>query len=268
MDIATIVGIFTGIACILFGIFIGSSITTFINIPSLLITVGGTFAATLMAFPLPEVLKMFKVALKVIRINEFSASEIILSLISYAEKARQSGLLSLEGEVENVKDDYLRTGMRLIIDGTDPEEIRNILETEIDCMSSRHKRAQELFITLAKYSPAFGMIGTLIGLIAMLKTMNDPSTIGPSMAVSLITTFYGSIMANLLFTPVAGKLKTRTADEVLVKNAIIEGLIMIQAQSSPRFIRQKLVAFLPPSMRESVSDKKGKKALEYEQAKA
>lgn len=267
MDLATIIGVLAGLGCILFGILIGSSITTFIDIPSMLITIGGTIAATLMAFPLPEVLKMFKVAAKILKSSQMNASDTILSLITYAEKARQSGLLSLESEIENVKDDFLKTGMRLIIDGTDPEEIRNVLETEIDCMSNRHKRAQELFLTLAKYAPAFGMIGTLIGLIAMLKTMNDPSTIGPSMAVSLITTFYGSLIANMIGMPIAGKLKTRTSDEVLAKSAIIEGVIMIQAQANPRFIRQKLVAFLPPAVRDSVSDKKGKKALEYGEAK-
>ena len=267
MDLATIIGIVSGIGCILFGILLGSSLSTFINVPSFLTTVGGTVAATLMSFPLPEVLKMFKVAIKVIKTGEYNTSGMIYSLVSYAEKARQSGLLSLESEVENVPDEFLKTGMRLIIDGTDPDEIRDTLETELACLSSRHKRAQDLFLTLAKYSPAFGMIGTLIGLIAMLKTMSDPSTIGPSMALSLITTFYGSIMANMIFTPIAGKLKTRTADEVLVKQAIIEGMIMIQAQSNPRFIRQKLVVFLPPDMRDTISEKKGKRSLEYEEAK-
>ena len=267
MDIATIIGVLSGIGCVLFGILLGSSIGTFINVPSLLITVGGAIAATLMAYPLPEVLRIFKVTLKVIRTNEYNATNIINSLISYAERARQIGLLSLEGEIENVKDDFLRTGMMLIVDGTNQDEIRDILETEIEFMSSRHKRAQDLFLTMAKYAPAFGMIGTLIGLIAMLKTMNDPSTIGPSMAVSLITTFYGSLMANLFCMPIAGKLKTRTADEVLVKRAIIEGVIMIQAQTNPRFISQKLITFLPPTIRESVSEKKGKKVLEYEEAK-
>jgi len=267
MDIATIVGILSGIGFVLFGILLGSSIGTFINIPSLLITVGGSVAATLMAFPLPEILKISKITIKVIKAGEHNAIETIQTLIAYAEKSRRLGLLSLESEIDEVKDDFLRTGMRLVIDGANPEEIRDILETEIEFMSSRHKRAQDLFLTLAKYAPAFGMIGTLIGLIAMLKTMNDPSTIGPSMAVSLITTFYGSIMANLFCMPIAGKLKTRTADEILVKRAIIEGVIMIQAQVNPRFINQKLVTFLPPAMRESISEKKGKKALEYEEAK-
>lgn len=268
MDLATIIGVLSGIGFVLFGILLGSSIGTFINIPSLLITVGGAVAATLMSFPLPEILKISKITIKVIKTGEHNAIETIQTLLSYAERSRRLGLLSLESEIDEVKDDFLRTGMRLVIDGANPDEIRDILETEIEFMSSRHKRAQDLFLTLAKFAPAFGMIGTLIGLIAMLKTMNDPSTIGPSMAVSLITTFYGSLMANLFCMPIAGKLKTRTADEILVKRAIIEGVIMIQAQVNPRFINQKLVTFLPPAMREAISEKKGKKVLEYEEAKA
>ncbi|MGQ9608253.1 MAG: motility protein A [bacterium] len=257
MDIATIIGLASSIGCVLFGIITGGAgLITFINIPSILITVGGTIAATLIAFPLPEFLKVFKVAMKILKSPQFDASVTIPLLVLYSEKSRQQGLLSLENEVENVKDDYLKTGMRLIIDGTAPEEIRDVLENEIDALAMRHKRAQDLFITIGKFAPAFGMIGTLIGLISMLRTMSDPSTIGPAMAVSLITTLYGSLMANILCLPVAGKLKTRTADELLMKRVILEGLIMIQAQANPRFIAQKLVAFLPPSMRTSALQKK------------
>ncbi len=257
MDIATIIGLASSLGCVLFGIVVGGAgVMTFVNIPSILITVGGTIAATLIAFPLPEFLKVFKVAMKILKSPQFSAVSTIPLLVSYSEKSRQQGLLSLENEVENVKDDFLRTGMRLIIDGTAPEEIRDVLENELEALAMRHKRAQELFLTIGKFAPAFGMIGTLIGLIAMLKTMSDPSTIGPAMAVSLITTLYGSLMANIFCLPVAGKLKTRTADELLMKRVILEGLIMIQAQANPRFIAQKLVTFLPPSMRTLALQKK------------
>ncbi len=257
MDIATIIGLASSFGCVLFGIIIGGAgIATFINYPSVLITVGGTIAATLIAFPLPEFLKVFKVSMKILKSPQFNAAEIVPLLVSYSEKSRQQGLLSLENEVENVKDEFLKTGMRLIIDGTAPEEVRDVLENELEILAMRHKRAQELFLTIGKFAPAFGMIGTLIGLIAMLKTMSDPSTIGPAMAVSLITTLYGSLMANILCLPVAGKLKTRTADELLMKTVILEGLLMIQAQANPRFIAQKLVTFLPPSLRVSVLQKK------------
>lgn len=257
MDIATIIGLASSFGCVLFGIVVGGAgVTTFINIPSLLITVGGTIAATLIAFPLPEFLKVFKVSMKILKSPQFNAAVTIPLLVSYSEKSRQQGLLSLENEIENVKDEFLKTGMRLVIDGTAPEEVRDVLENELDVLAMRHKRAQELFLTIGKFAPAFGMIGTLIGLIAMLKTMSDPSTIGPAMAVSLITTLYGSLMANILCLPVAGKLKTRTADELLMKRVIIEGLLMIQAQANPRFIAQKLVTFLPPSLRVSVLQKK------------
>lgn len=257
MDIATIIGLASSFGCVLFGIIVGGAgVNTFINIPSLLITVGGTIAATLIAFPLPEFLKVFKVSMKILKSPQFNAAVTIPLLVSYSEKSRQQGLLSLENEIENVKDEFLKTGMRLVIDGTAPEEVRYVLENEIDVLAIRHKRAQELFLTIGKFAPAFGMIGTLIGLIAMLKTMSDPSTIGPAMAVSLITTLYGSLMANILCLPVASKLKTHTADEILMKRVILEGLLMIQAQANPRFIAQKLVTFLPPSLRVSVLQKK------------
>lgn len=259
MDIATIIGLVGTLGCVFYGIMGGSAgIATFINIPSVLITIGGTIAATLIAFPLPEFMKVFKVAMKILKAPQFDPTTTIQMMVSFAEKSRQQGLLSLENEVENLNDEFLKLGMRLIVDGTDPQEVRDLMETELETLSMRHRRAQELFLTIGKFAPAFGMIGTLIGLIAMLKTMDDPSTIGPSMAVSLITTFYGSLMANIFCLPVAGKLKTRTADEILLKRTIIEGLIMIQAQANPRFIAQKLASFLPPSARPAVLSKKAK----------
>ena len=251
MDITTLIGVIGGLGCIIFAIFQGSGIGTFIHIPSFMITVGGTFAATLINFPLAEILRISKAAIKVLKSHAFDPSAPIPVLIRFAEKARQEGLLSIENEMSKVDDEFLVSGMNLVIDGTSPEDVREIMETEIEYLMERHKRGQQLFLAMAKYSPGFGMIGTLIGLISMLKTMNDPATIGPSMAVALITTFYGVLMANLVFMPVAGKLKTRTADELLMRHIIVEGIIMIQAQSNPRFIAKTLVAHLPPRFRES-----------------
>ena len=256
MDISTLIGIVSGVGCIIFAIVQGSGLGTFIHIPSMLIVVGGSFAATLINFPLPDVLKMVGAAMKVLFSPSFDPTAPVPEMVSYAEKTRREGLLSLEDSIEDIEDEFLRAGMRLIIDGTEPDEVRDIMETEIEYLSARHKRAQQLFLAMAKYLPGFGMIGTLIGLIAMLKTMNDPSTIGPSMAVALITTFYGALLANLVFMPIAGKLKTRTEDETLMRRIILEGILMIQAQVNPRFIGQKLLVFLPPKMRETAQERK------------
>ncbi|MBD3182249.1 motility protein A [Candidatus Poribacteria bacterium] len=252
MDITTLIGVIGGVGCILFAIFQGSGLATFVHIPSLLITVGGTFAATLINFPMAEILKISNAAIKVLKSPNFDAARPIPDLITFAEKARQGGLLSLENEIENIDDEFLVMGLNLVIDGTSPNDVRDIMETEIDYMLERHRKGQQLFLAMAKYSPGFGMIGTLIGLIAMLKTMNDPSTIGPSMSVALMTTFYGALMANLVCMPIAGKLKARTSDELLMRNIIMEGIIMIQAQSNPRFVAKVLVSYLPPKQREAV----------------
>ena len=209
----------------------------------------GTFAAVLINFPLPEVLKMSKAAIKVIRSHAFDPSVPIPLLVSYADKARQEGLLSLEDSVEEVEDDFLKSGMHLIIDGTEPDEVRDIMETEIEYLEKRHKRGQQLFLAMAKYSPAFGMVGTLIGLINMLASMDDPSTIGPSMAVALITTMYGAGIANLICLPIAGKLKLRSAGELLLKQLCIEGIMAIQSGDNPRIVEGKLKAFISPSQR-------------------
>lgn len=260
MDITTLVGILSGLGCIFFAIFLGAGIKPFVHIPSLMITAGGTLAATLINFPLPEILKIWKTAIKVLKSHEFDPSAPIPLMMSYADKARREGLLSLEDDLDEIEDEFLKSGMRLVIDGTDPEEVRDTMEIELAYLEDRHNRGQRLFLAMAKYSPAFGMIGTLIGLISMLGSMDDPSTIGPSMAVALLTTFYGALMANLVFMPIAGKLKTRTADEALMRRIILEGVLMIQAQASSRYIGQKLVSYLPPRLREAVLQKKNQEA--------
>jgi len=189
--------------------------------------------------------------MKILISPTFDPTVPVPSMVEYAEIVRREGLLSLESSVDDVEDSFLRSGLRLIIDGTDPDEVREILETEMEYLAERHKRAQQMFLAMAKYLPGFGMIGTLIGLIAMLQSLDDPKTIGPKMAVALITTFYGALLSNLVFMPIAGKLKTRTEDESLMRRIILEGIIMIQAQANPRFIGQKLLAYLPPSKREA-----------------
>lgn len=265
MDIATIIGVLAGFGCLGLAIMQGIGIGPFIHGPSFLIVLGGATAATLMNYPLSEVLAMGKIAMKTFMTPNFDPTAAVPQMVAYAENSRREGLLSLEDGIDDIEDEFVKLGMRMIIDGTDADEVREVLETELEYIAERHKRAQSVFMAMAKYSPGFGMIGTLIGLISMLKNMDDPSTIGPAMAVALITTFYGAVLANLIFMPIAGKLKTRTEDESLMRRMIIEAIVMIQAQANPRLISQKLLAHLPPKLRDSAQEKKEKEKSQEEE---
>jgi chemotaxis protein MotA len=170
--------------------------------------------------------------------------------INFANKSRREGILALEGEMKDVKGEFLKKGIQLSIDGLEPQEIRGILETETDFIRNRHQLGAEIFTTLGTFAPALGMIGTLIGLVQMLQSMDDPSKIGPSMAVALLTTFYGSIIANIICIPIAGKLKVRSKEEMLSKEMMIEGIISISNGDNPRILEQKLKAFIPVNQKE------------------
>lgn len=249
MDIATIVGIVTGVFLIFLAIFQGAGLAAYIDVNSMLITVGGTFAATLINFPLSEVLGVFSVVKNSFFHKEKSIAEEISNIVQLAEQARREGILALESQLETIDDDFLKGGLRLAVDGSEADTIREILELELNYLEGRHKNGQGILEAMGTFAPAFGMIGTLIGLVAMLMKMDDPSAIGPGMAVALITTFYGAFMANLIFLPLAGKLKVRSGQEIQIKEMIIEGVISIQAGENPRMIEQKLRAFLPPKNR-------------------
>lgn len=224
-------------------------LSSFLDIPSLLITFGGTLGAVLVQHSTDEILNLFRV-LKVL-FTEPSNSPLatIRILVGMAEKARREGLLSLEEEAEAFDDPFLQKGIQLVVDGTDPELVRNVLEIETAFVAERHKAGQEIFETMGAFAPAFGMIGTLIGLVQMLAHMDDPSMVGPGMATALITTFYGAFAANLLFLPAAGKLRMRSDREILQKQMIIEGVLSIQAGENPRIVEEKLKSFLSPRQR-------------------
>jgi len=256
MDIATLLGFIFGTVFMLYGIFLGGPLSVFYDFPSILITVGGSLSATMIQYPLDKFLTAFKTIKHVFKVKTLEPIEVIQQIIELANVARKEGLLALEESVGQINDDFLKKGILLIVDGTDPELVRNILETEITFIESRHKDSQGVFETLASYGPAYGMIGTLIGLIQMLQKLNDPSNIGPAMAVALITTFYGSILANFVFSPIAGKLKIRSSEEIILKEVMIEGLLSIQAGENPRIIEEKLKAFLSPVLREKVQKKR------------
>jgi len=176
-------------------------------------------------------------------------AELIKTLVQFTQKARREGLLALEDEAASVEDAFLSKGVQLVVDGTDPELVRSILETELSFLENRHRTGAAMFETMASLAPSFGMVGTLIGLIQMMGTLDDPEKIGPGMAVALVTTFYGTILANLVFTPLAGKLKVRSAEEILLREVMIEGILSIQAGDNPRIVEEKLNAFLAPKVR-------------------
>jgi len=220
-----------------------------------MIVVGGTLAATLINFPLAQVVGTIKVIRIAFRNHTTEPAKIIGILVAFAEKARREGLLALEAEAEMLDEPFLKKGIELIVDGTDPELVRNILETELSFVAERHKQGAQIFENMGASAPAFGMLGTLIGLILMLRNLEDPSTIGPGMAVALITTFYGSLLANLIFLPIAGKLKVRSSEEILNKELMLEGILSIQAGENPRIVAEKMKSFLNPIARKKLNQK-------------
>jgi len=249
MDIATVLGIVSAFGLVLSAILMGGGLNLFINIPSLLIVVGGTLGTTMINYPLKDVLGVIKVVKNVFFSKVASTTTIIRQFAEFSNKARREGILALEGEIAKVEEEFLQKGIQLSIDGLEPNSIREILETETSYIQGRHKLGAEIFTAMGTYAPALGMVGTLIGLVQMLQTMSDPSSIGPAMAVALLTTFYGAVLANIVCLPIAGKLRARSTEEVLVKEMMIEGVICLSNGENPRIVEQKLTAFLAPNQR-------------------
>ena len=249
MDLATVLGIVISFGLVLSAIMMGGSILIFVSIPSLLIVLGGTIGATLVNYPLRRVIAVMSVFKKTLYAKEQSPQEIIDQFKDYADRARREGILSLEPIISGIEDKYLKKGLQLTVDGLEPQAIQEILESEIANVEARHSDGQDLLKSLGEYAPALGMIGTVIGLVQMLQTMNDPSSIGPAMAVALITTFYGACLANLVFIPMAGKLKSRSNDEVRIKEMQLEGVLAISRGENPRIIQEKLSCFQSPGER-------------------
>lgn len=252
MDIATLVGIITAFALVLAAI--GGNIPLFINIPSLMIVIGGTLGATMINYPLPDIFKVTAVVKNAFFMKRHTAKGIIGDFVKLARTARREGILALENSINEINDDFMQKGLRLSVDGLEPLSIKDILETEMDSIQDRHKLGAEIFTTLGTFAPALGMVGTLIGLIQMLQTMEDPSSIGPAMAIALLTTFYGAIIANIICLPIAGKLRNKSTEEMLMKGLMSEGILSIAKGDNPRLLEQKLNAFLPPKLRETSFD--------------
>ena len=256
MDVSTLIGILVASGLVIVSISMGGSVTWFINYPSLMIVIGGTMGATLLAYPLSEVMSVFGVAKNVFLHRYQNQNELISLLVRFARKARREGILSFESELKNVDNPFMVKGLNLAIDGMDSGAIEDILRTEIYAIEERHRLGADIFLTMGNFSPAVGMLGTIIGLIQMLMQMNDPSSIGKPMAVALLTTFYGVFLSYLFFLPIAGKLKTRSKKELIINEMIMEGIISIQAGDNPRVVEQKLKAFLSPRERKLKSRSK------------
>ncbi|MDY0042447.1 MAG: motility protein A, partial [Desulforhabdus sp.] len=246
--------IVSAFALVLISISLGSGLSLFFNIPSIMIVVGGTLGATMVNYPLKDVLGVFKIIKNVFFTKVWSADQVIDKFIEFSNISRKEGMLALEGHIDELQDNFFSKGLQLSIDGMQPEAIREIMEIEIDYLQERHRSGAEILDTMAAFFPAMGMIGTLIGLVQMLQTMDDPSTIGPAMAVALLTTFYGAVAANLVCLPMAGKLRKRSKEESLIKEMVISGIVAIANGENPRIIEQKLHSFIPPDSRESRFD--------------
>ena len=250
MDIATVIGMVLALALIIGAIIIGGgNIAAFIDPASVMVVVGGAIAAVMIAFPLKNFLGIFTVSLKTLMYKIDPIPDIIKQIVSLAETARRDGLLALESRVGEVENPFIVIGIQMAIDGTRPEVMEDILRTEVDAVATRHRDGKALLDQAGRFAPAFGMIGTLIGLIIMLGDMSDPSKIGAGMAVALLTTLYGAIVSNAMFLPLAEKLGFTNKQELLTMEIIVRGIMAIQAGENPRVIEQKLNTFVPPKLR-------------------
>ena len=250
MDIASVIGVVCAIMLIAGSIMIGTApITAFIDIPSILVVCGGSIAAGLICFPLKSMLGSPKVLLKTIFNKSDDKLQLIKLLVGLAETARRDGLLALEAKLNDIQNPLVRTGIQMSVDGSTPEVVEQVLRTEAEALAARHREGKAIMDQMGRFAPAYGMIGTLLGLIMMLADMSDPSKLGAGMAVALITTLYGAIMANVFFCPFAEKLGLLSRSELVAVEIAIRGVMAIQSGESPRAIEQKLRTFLPPKQR-------------------
>ncbi len=253
MDITTIVG-----TLLAFGLVVGSmasgdgGLAIFIHGPSIAIVIGGTFAVTMMNFPVGEIKSIIKVMLVTALYKARSPNQEIERIIEYANLARKEGLLALESKLEEVEDPFFSKGVQLVIDGFAADTVRDIMELEAEWQRQRHSMGKKLLDAMGAFAPAFGMIGTLVGLVQMLQNLSDPSSIGQGMATALLTTLYGAVLANMLFIPLSGKLEVRAKQEGLLRDLMIEGIVAIQSGEKPQLIKEKLKGFLAPKEREAV----------------
>ena len=252
LDLSTIFGLIAGVCLLAIGILItpGADMMLFVSPASAFITIGGSICAVFVTFPIGDLKSVGGVLKMAFKYEKATPNVLIKDFRRYADIARRDGILALENVTQEVRDPFMIRGIQLAVDGTDPEVIQSMMLTELDYIHDRHLRGIKIMKQLAVYAPAFGMIGTLIGLVIMLANLEDPSMIGPSMAVAMITTLYGAIVTNLFATPIAEKLGVRNNEERLIKELMIKGVMSIQSGDNPRIVEQKLKIFLPPRFRE------------------
>jgi chemotaxis protein MotA len=253
MDLATILGF-----VLAWGAFFGSvlleggDLKAFANPSAILLVFGGTLGATTMSFPLAEIKQIPSIIKHAFKGGEEDIAAVIGKLVSFAERARREGLLALEEEARDITDEFLKKGVQLAVDGTDPELVRVIMQTEIAYLEERHSTGANIFLTMGGFAPTLGVIGTVAGLVHMLANLSDPSSMGPSIASAFIATLYGVSSANLVFLPLGNKLKHRSQGELLMREIMMEGILAIQAGDNPRVVEEKLKAFLSPNERTHV----------------
>jgi chemotaxis protein MotA len=240
MDIASILGVFAGLGLVVTSILLNSGLDLFWNAPSAMVVIGGTAAATFVAYPVNEVMRVMGLFMKVFLVKKTDLSELIDNMVMINNVARKGGILAIESKLKDVKHEFLEKGLQLTVDGKDEATVAALLKREIVQLQKSHKDGWEIFNEMGKYAPAFGMIGTLIGLVQMLADLADVGSVGPKMAVALITTFYGAVVANLFFIPMTVKLKRRSATDTLEMNLVLEGIMYIRKGVNPRFMKDVL----------------------------
>ncbi|MDR1576031.1 MAG: MotA/TolQ/ExbB proton channel family protein [Treponema sp.] len=253
MDLASIIGLVGAFGMIVFSVLVGGgSLLSILDLPSFLMTVLGSYFALTLSVALSDALGIFSILGGIFRIPVFNEQGIIQKMMAFSEKARREGLLALEDELEDLEDEFMKKGLRLVVDGTDAAIIKDLMELELSQMQGRHADKMGIVSTWAALAPGFGMLGTVVGLIGMLQNLEDKSAIGPNMALALVTTLYGSMVANMVLIPMGAKLKAHDASESLVKEMIIEGVLSIQAGDNTRILAMKLMAYLTPAVRKAL----------------
>ncbi|MHC4561691.1 MAG: motility protein A [Planctomycetota bacterium] len=252
MDIATVLGLLAGVCCVLVSVLAGGGAGMFFNIPSMAITIGGMLASTMIHFSLGQLMAISQILKKTLFFKMPEEPELIQKMVNYSAINRRDGALALEQHLKDADDQFLTMGLQMVIDGQTEEAIDKQLTMEIEYLQSRHQDGKRIMEFMGSSAPAWGMIGTLIGLVQMLGNLQDPSSIGVGMATALITTFYGAIMANLVFIPLAGKLSIRSKKETMLREMVVEGLLGIIRGESPTAVREKMQTFISSKNREEL----------------
>lgn len=255
MDLSSIIGIILGFALLIGGFLLeGGHFVSLLEVTAAMIVFGGTVGAVMISFSMEDIKQVPKLFKIVFTEKKYEVNELITTLCGFAEKARREGLLCLERETAGIDDDFLRQGIQLVVDGTDPALVRDILETQIDFTDERHKTGAEIFEAAGGYSPTMGIIGTVMGLVHVLGNLSDPESLGPSIAVAFIATLYGVAFANVVYLPMANKLKIKSKQERFIREIALEGILSIQAGDNPSIVREKLRAFLSEKVRQDTGN--------------